>query len=117
MKKRKSKLMGALKGFVFSLILLALLILFYYTTVSVTLHGDQYSFIFKFFVVVYGWPFIIIAFLFNIFNVEIFNPILYFIISSGTYTLIGVLVENQKTKKRSKGHRHRRRTIPNFKKK
>lgn len=80
---------GALLGFLSSLILLTLIIIVYYTTVTITLLGPQLSLIFKALSILYSWPFLMIASVFNFFKIDIFNAFALILISSGTYTIIG----------------------------
>jgi len=103
------KYMGALIGFLISIILLIITIVLYYTTVSVTLLETQTSFIFKLFSILYSWPFMVIAGLMSLLNIDIFNRSLLLIIPILFYTALGALI-GKYVKKGSKGSRRRRRT-------
>ena len=97
------KVIGGIIGFVLSIILLVLTVISYHTnTVNTLLGNTPTTFSFKLFAVLYSWPFIIVAWLFSRVNITLSSPLLLFLISSGTYTLLGYALTNARQKKRRK---------------
>ena len=108
-KKQILFLKGAIKGFAFSLILLLFLGLFIKNNVVYDLtEGMQVSFVAKIFLMIYGWPFMIIALVLSFLGFNIFNVWLLFIISSLTYAFIGGKIAMRKHKKNKKHKKFKR---------
>ena len=61
----KTTWIGAAGGLIISFILLTLVSITYNLTVKATLLDENLTFIFKFFSVLYSWPFMILALLFS----------------------------------------------------
>jgi cation transport ATPase len=91
-KHKKKQLVYAAYGLIISLIFLALTIIAYYSTVTITLLGPKFSFLFTIFMFLYSWPFLIVAFLGNLVGLPVDNQFLLVLVSTGTYTLIGYYI-------------------------
>lgn len=110
-RKHRTIIKHSLIGLLVSLIILTFTIIAYYTTITPKLVGTEISFFFKVLAILYSWPFMIIAFIFNLFGVEIFHIPLLIIISTLAYIGIGALVGHHAHKKAGKGSGNRRRSI------
>ena len=106
MKKRIRKaIASAVYAFILSLVLLVLTIISY-STVTVTLIQTRLSLLFQVLTFLYSWPFMIFAFIMDFLGIDVFNMFFLVFISSITYALIGFLI-GYYAKKRGKSHRNR----------
>ncbi len=99
-KKTRKIILGASIGFLSSLILLTVIAILFHTTITITLTSQSYPLLFKILVIIYSWPFMIVAFLANAIGLDIFNIPLLIILSSGTYTGIGAFIAKKRKHKK-----------------
>lgn len=103
MNKKKHMIKGGIIGLLISLILLTISIIAYHTTVTITLIEEKLSFFFMLFSILYSWPFLILAYILNIFDLTVESILILIIVSTGTYVLIGMywqkIRHNKKRKK------------------